>query len=95
MTTTDPAIPARKLVVTGATGFVGSQLVAMAKSKGIATLPVVRSVEKAKRLGIDRWLLFEEFSRQKLAQTGFDSSTVVHLIVAVRHISAILHSRTG
>jgi len=84
MTTTAQPSSELKLIVTGATGFIGSRLVASAKSKGIATLPVVRSVEKARQLGFERWLLFEELDRRKLVEAGVDYSVLVHLVGASR-----------
>src|SRR5216684_242775 len=84
MTTIAPLHSALKLIVTGATGFIGSRLVNSAKLKGITTLSIVRSEEKARRLGIDNWLPFGELSRQELVEMGFDSSVLVHLIGASR-----------
>lgn len=69
-----------RLVVTGATGFLGSQVVAAAKSKGLTVLPVIRSKEKAARLGIEEWILFQELTARRLMEVGFESSVIIHLI---------------
>lgn len=70
-----------KLIVTGATGFIGSRLVASTILGGMTTLSILRSDEKARRLGIGRWLLMEELSGERLLEIGFESAAMVHLIV--------------
>ena len=73
-----------RYVVTGASGFLGSHLMAAAKSRGLNVLPVIRSAQKGKLLGVKRWILFQELTAQKLVDAGFDSSVIVHLIGSSR-----------
>jgi uncharacterized protein YbjT (DUF2867 family) len=84
MTTISQSSDRPRLIVTGATGFVGSKLVAIAKSKSIDVLPVIRSEEKGARLGLEKWILFSELTNSKLVEAGFESSVVVHLIGSSR-----------
>jgi nucleoside-diphosphate-sugar epimerase len=69
-----------QFIVTGASGFLGSSVLAAAQSKGLKVLPVIRSREKGDLLGLERYILFQELSEQKLVNVGFDSSVIVHLI---------------
>src|SRR5438477_2759794 len=73
-----------KLIVTGATGFIGRRLVTSAKSKGANVLPVIRSQDKAARLGFEKCILFQVLTGRKLLDAGFDSSVIVHLIGSSR-----------
>src|SRR6266853_1958682 len=69
-----------KLIVTGATGFIGSRLISSAKSRGLEVLSVIRSEEKGARLGIEKWVLFQELTSRKLVESDFDSAVIVHLM---------------
>jgi nucleoside-diphosphate-sugar epimerase len=73
-----------RVVVTGASGFLGSHVVAAAKSRGLKVLPVIRSIEKGERLGFESWILFQELTCEKLVDAGFDSSVIFHLIGSSR-----------
>lgn len=73
-----------KLVVMGATGFIGRTLSAGAASKGILLLQIVRSSENAFRLGLEQFLVFRDLSAAKLIESGFESSVIVHLIGSTR-----------
>lgn len=73
-----------RFVVTGASGFLGSHVVAAAKSRGLKVLPIIRSIEKGERLGFERWILFQELTCEKLVNAGFDSSVIFHLIGSSR-----------
>lgn len=73
-----------RFVVTGASGFLGRNVVASAQSKGLNVLPVIRSKDKGELLGLKKYLLFQELCDQKLIEAGFDSSTLVHLIGSSR-----------
>jgi uncharacterized protein YbjT (DUF2867 family) len=84
MTSNTSASSTPRIIVTGATGFIGRRLVASAKSKGHEVLAVIRSEEKATRLGIDKRILFQELIGQNVVDAGFDSSVIVHLIGSSR-----------
>ena len=82
--TTESSSDDMRFVVTGASGFLGSNVLAVAKSRGLSALPVIRTKEKGERRGFKTWLLFQELTGQKLVDTGFDSSVIVHLIGSSR-----------
>ncbi len=84
MTSNSCASAALKIVVTGATGFIGGRLIASTKLRECELLPVIRSKEKAALLGIDKWILFQELTQKSIVDAGFESSVIVHLIGSSR-----------
>jgi nucleoside-diphosphate-sugar epimerase len=73
-----------KLIVTGATGFIGSRLVSAAKSGGLDVLSIIRSKEKGSQPGVEKWGLFRELNSRNLVESGFESAVIVHLVGSSR-----------
>lgn len=69
-----------RLIVTGASGFIGGELVEAAVLQDIQVLSVVRSEARASRLHGKLFLLFEDLTARRIIRAGFESSVLVHLV---------------
>lgn len=74
----------RQIIVSGATGFAGRNLLRMCHDFGLKVLPVVRSKERAQSLGLDDFLGFSELSGELLTRRGIDDGYFIHLAGASR-----------
>ena len=73
-----------RIVLTGATGFVGRHFFTRYKNCDPNIVPVVRSTEKGITLGVENFLVFHEMTGGMLNDKGLKSSCLIHLIGASR-----------
>jgi len=72
------------IIITGATGFIGRHLLRRSSESNIPALPVVRSTDKARGLGLDDFMMFTDLNSRKGTLERFRSGSLIHLAGASR-----------